>query len=303
MKTSQSAAITETKQTRKRKRGGWFLASPAIATGLIVSIYPLIYLLLSSFSDSTLGQPFKEWVGFDNFSSVIQDQTFTDSMVRSVAVAVLAALFQTALGLAIALSLSSLMRGLGLIRTIILLPLLTPPVMAAVIWKLVLDPTGGVLNSLLLNLGIVDQPISILGSSTWALVMIAFADSWQWTPFVALLIYAALLTLPTEVYEAAKIDGAGSFRSFRNITLPLVMPALIGIFLIKLILSFKLFDYVYILTAGGPGESTTLGSYLIFRTGLREFNVSEAATMTLIFVIVVTVVTLPVMWASKRAKW
>ena len=289
--------------SRGQSRVGWGLASPAIAAGLVVSIYPLVYLVATSVTKSTLGKPFQEWVGLGNFMKVVADETFTDSLVRSVLVAVLGALFQTSLGLAIALALRALVRGVGAITTLILLPLLTPPVMAAVIWKLVLDPTGGVFNGLLRGLGFTEEPISLLGSSTWAIVMIALADAWQWTPFVAILIYAALLTLPDEVYEAAKIDGAGPWRSFVNITLPLVMPALIGIFMIKLILSFKLFDAIYILTAGGPGDTTTLSGYLIFRTGLREFNVGAAAAMTLVFVLVVTIVTLPVMWASKKAKY
>ncbi|MDQ1247887.1 MAG: transrane type protein [Actinomycetota bacterium] len=289
--------------SRGQSRVGWGLASPAIAAGLVVSIYPLVYLVATSVTKSTLGKPFQEWVGLGNFMKVVADETFTDSLVRSVLVAVLGALFQTSLGLAIALALRALVRGVGAITTLILLPLLTPPVMAAVIWKLVLDPTGGVFNGILRGLGFTEEPISLLGSSTWAIVMIALADAWQWTPFVAILIYAALLTLPDEVYEAAKIDGAGPWRSFVNITLPLVMPALIGIFMIKLILSFKLFDAIYILTAGGPGDTTTLSGYLIFRTGLREFNVGAAAAMTLVFVLVVTIVTLPVMWASKKAKY
>lgn len=289
--------------SRGQSRVGWGLASPAIAAGLVVSIYPLVYLVATSVTKSTLGKPFQEWVGLGNFMKVVADETFTDSLVRSVLVAVLGALFQTSLGLAIALALRALVRGVGAITTLILLPLLTPPVMAAVIWKLVLDPSGGVFNGILRGLGFTEEPISLLGSSTWAIVMIALADAWQWTPFVAILIYAALLTLPDEVYEAAKIDGAGPWRSFVNITLPLVMPALIGIFMIKLILSFKLFDAIYILTAGGPGDTTTLSGYLIFRTGLREFNVGAAAAMTLVFVLVVTIVTLPVMWASKKAKY
>lgn len=288
---------------RGQSRVGWGLASPAIAAGLVVSIYPLVYLVATSVTKSTLGKPFQEWVGLGNFMKVVADETFTDSLVRSVLVAVIGALFQTSLGLAIALALRALVRGVGAITTLILLPLLTPPVMAAVIWKLVLDPSGGVFNGILRGLGFTEEPISLLGSSTWAIVMIALADAWQWTPFVAILIYAALLTLPDEVYEAAKIDGAGPWRSFVNITLPLVMPALVGIFMIKLILSFKLFDAIYILTAGGPGDTTTLSGYLIFRTGLREFNVGAAAAMTLVFVLVVTIVTLPVMWASKKAKY
>lgn len=273
-----------------------------MVAGLVVSVYPLVYLISSSVSRSTLGKPFQEWVGGSNYQAVLSNDTFRESIVRSVAVAVGGALLQTVLGLAIALALLSLTRGIGLLRTLILLPLLTPPVMAAIVWKLVLDPTGGVFNAALRSLGLVSEPLSLLGSSTWAIFVIGFADTWQWTPFMALLIYAALLTLPEDVFEAARLDGAGPWRTFIHVTLPLVSPALIGIFLIKLILSFKLFDSIYVLTAGGPGSTTTLASYLIFRTGLREFQVSDAATMTVLFIIVVTIVTVPLMVASKRAR-
>lgn len=293
------------KQHALGRRGttGWLLATPAILATCVVAIYPLVYLIASSLSESTLGQPFQRWVGGENFSTVLQNDMLQASLIRTTLLAVGSALLQMALGLVIALLLRNLTRGVAVIRTMVLLPLLTPPVMAAVIWKLVLDPNGGVLNNLLLGLNLVDQPVSLLGSPTWAIVVLALADTWQWTPLVALLVYAGLLALPTEVYEAAQMDGLNAWKTFRWITFPMILPTMAAVFLIKLIISFKIFDSIYVLTAGGPGDSTMLSGFLIFRTALREFDVASASVMTLAFLVVVTVATLPVMALNKRVKW
>ncbi len=289
--------------SRANRRVGWLFSTPALIAGLIVTVYPLVYLLASSVSRSTLGKPFQDFVGGENFTTAMADGAFTGGLIRTTVFAIVTALVQVALGLGIALLMRQLTRGQNVIRTLILLPLLTPPVMAAVVWKLVLAPNGGLLNSILLQLGIVQEPISLLGSPFWAIVMVAIADSWQWTPFVALIIYAGLLALPESVYEAAQIDGAGPWRGFCHITFPMIMPALMSVLLIKLIISFKIFDLVYVLTSGGPADSSMLSGFLIFRTALREFNVGYAAAQTLLFVIVVTIVTIPVTIIRKRTRW
>lgn len=285
------------------RRIGWAFSAPALVAGLIVTIYPLIYLLASSVSRSTLGQPFQEIVGGANFSRAFGDTTFVDALVRTSAFAIGTAVFQVALGLMIALLMRQLTRGQNVIRTLILLPLLTPPVMAAVVWKLILAPNGGLFNAVLMQLGLTTEPISLLGSSFWAIIMVALADSWQWTPFVALILYAGLLALPQSVYEAAQVEGAGPWQTFRYITFPMVLPTVTAVLLIKLIISFKVFDLIYILTAGGPADASMLSGFLIFRTAMREFDVGYAAAQTLIFVIVVTLVTIPVTMLRNRTRW
>ncbi len=126
----------------------------------------------------------------------------------------------------------------------------------------------------------------------WATVIVM--DVWHWTSLVALLCYAALKALPHDVYEAAALDGAYARRQLFTITLPMMKPALVAIFLIKLVIAFKTFDLVYILTFGGPGTSTGTSSFLIWRTTLRQFDVGSGAAMTLLFALAVTVITLPV---------
>jgi len=285
------------------RRFGWLISTPALIAGIVVSVYPLLYLLASSLTRSTLGRPFQEFVGGANFADVLGDDVFRGSVVRTVLLAVVGASLQLAVGLAVALLLRQLTRGQALVRTLVLLPMLTPPVMAAVVWKLMLDPNGGLFNAVLRSRGLIEEPLSLLGSTIGSIVVIALADTWQWTPLVALLIFAGLLALPDEVYEAARIDGVSGWQSFRYVTLPLVQPVMLGVFLIKIIMSFKIFDLVYVLTAGGPGDSTTLTGFLVFRTALREFDIGRASAQTLLFVVVVTVVTIPVTLLAKRARW
>lgn len=285
---------------RRERWAGWALAGPAAAGLAVFAIYPLAYLVLLALSKSSLGQPFRAWVGLANFRQALGDETFVGSLVRSVGFAVPVSLLELALGLGIALLLQDSIRGGHLIRTAILLPLMTPPVMVAVAWRLILAPAGGLLNGLLLGTGLVERPVSFLGSSLWAFPSIGLADLWQWTPFVALMSYAALQGLPREVHEAAALDGASGWNAFWLVSLPLLLPALSAIFLLRLVLAFKLFDLVYMLTFGGPGVDTTVATFLIYRVGLQEFNTGYAAAMTLIFGLVVGVVTLPVTLLRDR---
>ncbi|MGF1662983.1 MAG: carbohydrate ABC transporter permease [Kineosporiaceae bacterium] len=286
---------------RHRRVRGWLLASPAVAAGVVVSLYPLAYLLASSLSRSTLGRPFQEWVGGENYAEALMDPTVTGSLLRSVVFAVVTAGIQTVLGVVTALLLRDVARGRSVLRAVVLLPLVTPPVMAAVMWRLLLEPNGGLLNAVLREFGLIDAPLSLLGSQTWAIVMIGLADTWQWTPFVTILVLAALLGLPGELLEAAQVEGAGGWATFRYVILPLLAPTLLTVFLIKLIISFKVFDLVHILTFGGPGDATTTSSFLAFRTALREFDVGYAAAQTVLFLVVVTIVILPITQLVRRS--
>jgi multiple sugar transport system permease protein len=178
---------------------------------------------------------------------------------------------------------------------------MTPPVMVGIAWKLILAPAGGLLNGVLMNLGITDAPISFLGTAGLAWLSVGVADVWQWTPFIAILSFAAIASLPGDVFEAAAIDGASAWQTFRKILLPLLAPQLAAIFLLRLVIAFKIFDLIYVLTFGGPGFHTTTASFHIWRRALEQFDVGRAAAETLIFTLVVGLVTLPVVWLAKRA--
>jgi len=282
----------------------WLLTAPLVIALLVFAIYPLIYLLILSSSRSLLGKPFQEWIGWANYQAAVNDLPFIQSLLRSVGFAIPVTIVEVIAGLAIAVLLQRSIRGGHIVRTLILLPLMTPPVMVAVAWKLILSPVGGLLNMVLLQFGLADKPVSVLGSSTWAFPSIAIADAWQWTPFMALLIFAALQAQPADVSQAATVDGASGWQIFRDITLPMLIPALAAIALIRFIMALKLFDLVYALTQGGPGFDTTVASYHIYRVALEQFNVGYAAALTIVFGLVVSIVTLPVVilrdWSLRR---
>ena len=269
----------------------------------VVCIVPALYTLALAFTHSSLGQPLAAWNGLGNFSGLFQNLEFAQTLLRTVLYALPASFIQLSLGLLIALLLQALRQG-QFVRSLVLLPLMTPPVLVGVAWKLLLAPAGGLVHGTLLRLGWLAEPVSLLGSDSWALPALALADSWQWLPFVVILCFAALQTLPADVFEAAALDGAGPRGIFLKITLPLLAPALLGIFLLRVVMSLKTFDLVYILTAGGPGRATTLASYEVWKTGLQNFDIGAAAAQTLLFSLAVAAVTWPILkalqWVERR---
>jgi multiple sugar transport system permease protein len=288
---------------RRARRASWTgraLLAPAILAIVIIAIYPLAYIIAASFSESSLGRPFSEWVGFDNFAALLGDGVTLPSLGRSLLFAIPSALIALIAGLVVALSLDAAVKGGRVIRVLLLLPLMTPPVMAGVIWKLMLAPTGGLLNNIGQSVSPGSEPFLFLGSSPAAMISVIVVDAWQWTPFCVLLVFAALQTLPTEVYEASQVDGAGVWQTFWRITFPLVLPSLITVLLLKLVVSFKVFDLVFIMTSGGPGFDTTVSSFEIYRTGLQTFDVGAAAAQTIAFLVLVTIVILPLNAVRQR---
>jgi len=268
------------------------------------AIYPSIYVVALSFTKSTLGQPFKAWIGWSNYQWLTfgGDEIFVPSLERAVLFALGVTLVELSLGLWLGVLLLRLRRVGVLVRSIMLLPLMTPPVLVGVAWKLLLAPGGGLVNGKLVAWGLVKAPISFLGTQPWAMMSIMIADAWQWTPFVAILAYAALRQVPDDVMEAALLDGAGESALFWRILLPLTAPLLLAIFVLRLIMAFKTFDLLYILTFGGPGDSTDMAGFTIWRTALRDFDVGTAAAETVLFAVLVSVVILPFLWLHGRAE-
>lgn len=268
------------------------MVTPAFIILIIISLIPLIYVLGISFTDSTISKPFTDFVGFGNYRSAFGDETFGRSIANTLLFAFGVTIIQTAFGFILAVAMHSEERMGGVLRTLALLPLFTPPVAVAMIWRLIYDPNAGLLNHILMNLGLTTQPISLLGSSGWAMPAIMFADVWQWTPFCFLLLYAALKTLPKDPYEAARVDGASKWYQFKRITLPLVAPQIIVVFLFRLIIALKIFDIVYMLTFGGPGNATQVASFYIYRVGFKQFRTGYAGALSILVLIIISVLAL-----------
>lgn len=274
-----------------------------LAIGLLLfAVYPLLYLVALSLTKSTLGDPFRAFMGLGNYSWLLSRWDFPAALLRTLLFAIPVALLQMVLGVALAVLLIDLRRHSSLVRSVILLPLMTPPLLVGVAWKLILAPGGGLLNGVLQRWGITSGPISFLGSEPWASLSLFVADTWQWTPFVAILAYAALLQVPDDIREAAQIDGARPSVIFWRIVLPIAAPGLIAVLLLRIIMAFKTFDLVYILTFGGPGYATSYASFVIWQSGLQKFDVGTAAAQTVIFALFVSLVTLPILWLHKYSE-
>jgi len=287
-----------------RVRAAWLMLLPVLLGLLVFAVYPSIYVVGLSFTKSTLGQPFKAWIGWSNYRWLLfgGDEIFVPSLLRAALFSFGVALVELWLGLWLALLLTSLQRAGRLVRSIMLLPLMTPPVLVGIAWKLLLAPGGGLVNGKLLSLGLVDTPVSFLGTQPWALLSVMVADAWQWTPFVAILGYAALRQVPDDIIEAALLDGANERAVFWKIQLPMTAPLLLAIFVLRLIMAFKTFDLLYILTFGGPGSSTDMAGFTIWRTALRNFDVGAAAAETVLFAGFVSVAILPFLWLHRRVE-
>lgn len=291
--------------TREALRGrvgrALWLAPLGLSLGIMLA-YPLVLLIALAATKSTLGRPFGRFLGADQILSTLTDPVFRSAVVKSVLFGLGAGALQLALGFAVALALVGLKRRGRLLLGLVLLPLMTPPVIAGIAWKLILAPSGGMVNGLLLSWGWIAVPISFLGTPGLAWLSILVADVWQWTPFVALLSLAALASVPKDLREASLLDGAGPLQHLWHVTLPLVAAPLASIFLLKLVIAFKLFDLVHVLTFGGPGFDTTNAAFFIWRSAFAEFDVGHAAAATLVYAAVLALVTLPVVRLCRQLE-
>jgi len=191
-----------------------------------------------------------------------------------------AVLAQMVLGFGLALMTTRTTRGRVLYRTVFLLPILVPGIVIGAIWKLMYNFDFGVLNQMLGVFGL--APVDWLGNGATALLAVIVVDVWHWTPFVFLLMLAGLESLPTDVYEAARVDGATFWQELRHVTLPLMLPAIVVTLVFRLIVSVKVFDEIYLLTGGGPGTATEVVSYTIFRRFFTEGQTGYGSAMSVV---------------------
>ena len=276
--------------TKSEKYSPKLMVLPAFIILLVISLIPLIYVLGTSLTEATLARPFDHFVWFEQYRQVFADAEFGISLVNTFVFAISVTTIQTFLGFVLAYTLWHERRFGGTLRTLALLPLFTPPVAIAMIWKLIYDPNSGLANYYLAKLGLTSAPIAFLGQKSLAFPAIMAADIWQWTPFCFLLCLAALQSLPKEPYEAAMVDGASGWYVFKRLTFPMIVPQIIVIFIFRLLIAFKVFDLIYMLTYGGPGNSTDVASFYIYRVAFGQFNTGYGAALSIVVLIVISVV-------------
>jgi multiple sugar transport system permease protein len=266
------------------------MVGPAVAVLFLMTIGPLLFSLVVSFTNLQFSAPQPmRWVGIDNYLTLLfNDARFLSSMVRTLLFVLAGVAVQTLLGFFIA----SLLLKVQRYRAFLLGPILIPSVISSVVagWqgRMIFNASYGPLNDVLAHIGI--KGPAWLALPQTALVTVFLTDTWQWTPFLALIILAALQSQPLELLEAARLDGARGWSMFRRITLPLILPvAGVGV-LLRGVDLFKTFDLVYILTQGGPGNSSETLTFLTYLQGFKFFNPSYASAMSFIQLIVITIV-------------
>jgi multiple sugar transport system permease protein len=287
------------KSSRRPDRLWRFLTiGPAVLIFLALTVLPMINLALLSFHDIDWAQGLSSWTftGVKHYVDLGSDALFHDSIRNTLVFAVVAVAIQMIIGFALAVLTSSVVHGRLFYRTVFLLPILVPGIIIGAIWKLMFSFDFGILNTIVASVGM--MPRDWLGDPNYALASIILVDIWHWTPFCFLLLLASLETLPQDVYEAAAIDGARSWQSLYYITLPLMLPAIAVTFVFRLILAFKVFDEVFLLTGGGPGSSTEVVSFTIYRRFFTEDQPGYGSAMSIatfafiaLLIVVVTAVT------------
>lgn len=263
----------------------------------LVVLIPFFYGVYISFLNINLASFLPpSFVGFDNYKAVLAASETWSTLRITLIITFIGLLTQIPIGILLALVLHENLRGTKVFRSILITPMLLTPVAVGLTYRFMFDTDLGVINWALESLGI--ERVNWLGSQTSALLAIIIVDSWQSIPFVMLLVLAALTAISPSLYEAARVDGASANQIFRRITLPLITPTLLVIAMIKIMDFLKLFDTLFILTRGGPGNATTTLGLWTYKTGFVFLEFSRAAALG----VIITIITLPVYFLWRRAS-
>jgi multiple sugar transport system permease protein len=279
-------------QERADARLGLVMAAPAILIILLIAVIPLAQTIQDSLFQISLkfeNAP-RPFVGLDNYVSVMSDASWFNALQVTALVAVVSVAAELVLGMLIALLINRSFRGRGIVRASVLVPWALTTVVAAKMWAWIYDGRYGVVNDLLMRLGVIDQPIIFLVRpevTIWAMIA---AEIWKTTPFMALLLLAGLQLIPSELYEAAALDGSSRWQAFWRVTLPLMKPTILVALLFRTIDAVRMFDLPRVLTNGGPGRSTETVVLYTYNTFFTSLNFGYGSTLAvMIFLIVVLV--------------
>lgn len=256
--------------------------APALLFLAAVLGVPLVQAVLLSLEDVKVIGSEGSFVGADNYHAVLGGGAFWAAVLRSLVWVAANAVLQTALALAVALVLNERFPGVRIARSWVILTWIIPTVVVVMIWRWLFSSSGGMVNPLLIDLGLVARPVGFFNSPFAAMATLVFINSWRWFPFVALMMLAALMRIPDELYEAARIDGASAVQRFRRITWPLLQPTLVVLAVVGTLLSFNVFDVIWLLTAGGPSAGTQTLPVLIYETAFKGYRLSEAAAVSVL---------------------
>ena len=276
------------------------MAPTALLLGATLA-YPIFYTVQISFAELDLGTfQAVDWVGWDNYRSVLEDRRFWEALRVTAIYLVLALPLQVSLGFFIAWLINAEWRGRGTVRALFIIPMVVAPVVAGGVWRMLLDPLWGFVNHLLGLVGV--GPIDWLGDPVLAMATIVIIDTWRWTPFVVLIASAALMALPKEVFEAADIDGAGWWRKLWSVAIPLLMPMIAAVFVVRWLGAVKMFDIALAATNGGPGHATSVINLFIYEEAFRSLRFAESSAMAIIVLVLTMILTALFLRGTRRLE-
>jgi multiple sugar transport system permease protein len=282
------------------RRQLYALSMPAVFFTLLLIAFPFGYTIWLSLHEVPMGGT-PRFAGAGNYAAMLRDAEFWNGLWITFGLYLLSLVLQLVFGTWIALLLHGAKRMSGLVRTLMISPFVLPPVVVGMMWLVILDPAIGAANWLLQQGGLPRS--DWLASPTWVIPTIALIDTWQWTPYVALIVLGGLQGLPPNVYEAAQIDGASRARIFRRITLPLLLPTLVTAAILRSVDLLRFFDIIYITTQGGPGNASNTLNIYGFRKGFEFFEIGYASALMITLSTIVLGAVLVLTQARKRVAW
>ena len=306
--TVETAAIPAV--PRRRRRVARYLPALLIAPSVIMLLcligFPLVFALKNSFffwNLQTSPVPV-QYVGLANYELALTASAFGASLINTIILTITGTAVEFALGFAIALLLSTQLKGMSVSRALLIMPTTIAPIVVGFLFRYMYDPTGGLLTWLAKALFLPVPAEGLLGSPNTALLSILIADVWQWTPFFAIVLYAGLLSVPKEVIEAARLDRASFAAMVFRIKLPFVLKTALIILLLRFMQLFNTFDLVLVLTRGGPGTSSRTLGYTLYQQGLIDFNIGIASATTWMIVLIINaLVGLYIFFAFRNWEW
>jgi multiple sugar transport system permease protein len=285
---------------RNYARKYWPFVVPAGLVVFAVIVFPWIFTLFMSMHEWDVRGTFT-YVGFANYLRLPTDERFLWSVVRTLYFTALSVFFPVVLGVAAAVCFHRNFPLRGFARTVFILPMMATPVAIALVWTMMFHPQAGVLNYLLTSVGL--PPSQWSYASDTVIPTLVLVETWQWTPLVMLIVLGGLASLPTDPFEAARIDGASAWDTFRHLTVPLVWPHIIVATVIRTIDALKAFDLIFVVSGGGPGTSSETINLYLYQTAFAFYNLGYAAAMTVVFFVIILLISLVLFTVRQREQW
>ncbi|MFK8256265.1 carbohydrate ABC transporter permease [Erwinia sp. AnSW2-5] len=275
----------------REQRQAWVLLAPMLIVMAMLTAWPLLRTIWLSFTDAELiGSGAQTgYVGLDNYLYALTDPDFRAAIGRTLYFTVISVALEGVIGVLVALLLNQKFTGRNVLRVLVILPWALPTIVNAMMWRLNFNPDYGSINALLTQAGIIDGYRSWLGSPDSALNAVMLADVWKNYPLVTLLVLAAMQSIPEDLYEAARLDGAPAWRRFRAITFPAIVGALSVALVLRTIDAFKVFDIIYVMTRGGPVDSTKTLSFYVYQESFSYLRAGSGAAYAILMTLMCSV--------------